>query len=400
MIVPEAVAKNAEELAALITRERITVLNQTPGSFYGLLDYLSGDSADNLALRYIVFGGETLQPSRLLSLSRTHPEIKMINMYGITETTVHVTYREIDDRDIKYDISNIGRPIPTTKLYLLGANMDLLPVGAIGEIYVGGDGVARGYLSNSGLTAARFVADPFSTDGARLYKSGDIGRYLPDGNVQYLGRRDAQLKVRGYRIETGEVEAAFRTHEAVADAVVALRQEKELSDQLVAYIVPQQGAAVNMASLRAHVAQRLPGYMMPSRILEISSIPLTRNGKIDWQNLRITASSDGSVERCGPGTIQEEILLALFGEILGFEAVGVDDDFFDLGGHSLMVTRLVSRIRVRFGVRVSIRDVFESPTVRQLAKVIEAKLVDEIEGLPEEFAEDCQRLQIAGLEIP
>jgi hypothetical protein len=301
-----------------------------------------------LAVRTVVFGGEALDTARL---GQWLGRARLVNMYGITETTVHVSFHEVLSSDVG---SPIGRGLPGLRVYVLDERLQPVPPGVVGELYVGGRQVARGYLGRVGLTAQRFVADPFG-DG-RLYRTGDVASWSRDGVLRFAGRSDDQVKVRGYRIEPGEIEAVLC--ERVARAVVVVRDER-----LVAYVVGEA------AGLREYARQQLPDHMVPAAFVVLDELPVTVNGKLDR-----TALPDpqyiGSGGR-GPQTVREEILCQVFVDVLGVERVGVDDSFFDLGGHSLLATRLVSRIRVVLGVEVGLREVFASPTVAGIAALLD-----------------------------
>jgi amino acid adenylation domain-containing protein len=366
VIVSEEATHDPALFLDLLIAERVTILNQTPSAFYNLATHVLGGPYEEVTLRYIIFGGEILQPAYLESWLEAYPGIKLFNMFGITETTVHVTCRHITTKDIS-GASNIGGPIPTTRSYILNDRLELIPVGVRGEIYVGGDGLGRGYLCQPMLTAERFVANPFSKNRAdRLYRTGDLGRYLPDGSIEYLGRKDDQVKVRGYRIDLGEVEAALSGYSGVGQARVVAREDQFGQTYLAGYVVAAFGERVDARGLRDHIRERLPEYMVPAAIVVLDQLPLTPNGKLDYKSLPAPESAAGAGMRM-PRTPQEEILCALFAEVLGLERVGIDDSFFDLGGHSLMATRLVSRIRSLFDVDLPIRAVFEATTVGALA---------------------------------
>ncbi|WP_275410975.1 condensation domain-containing protein, partial [Paractinoplanes rishiriensis] len=358
MVVPFDVSRSPEDFLRLLARERVTVLNQTPSAFYQLI---AADTGEDLALRCVIFGGEALDLRRLESWR--HPAA-LINMYGITETTVHVTYFPVGAGLTDEPRSLIGRGIPDLRLYVLDDGLLPVPVGVAGELYVAGAGLARGYLGRSGLTGTRFVADPFGVAGTRMYRTGDVVRWSPAGVLEYVGRSDDQVKIRGFRIELGEIESALEGVPGVDRALVVVAE-----DRLVGYV--ESGAEPDPAMLRAELARSLPEYMVPAAIVVVGQFPLTVNGKVDRAKLpapEVTVAVSGR----GPRDAREEILCGLFAEVLGVAEVGIDDSFFDLGGHSLLATRLVSRIRSALDVELAVRDLFDTATVAGLARRLDA----------------------------
>lgn len=369
VVVPYEISRSPKEFLQLLSRERVTVLNQTPSAFYQLIEADGENPGTELALRYVVFGGEALELSRLTSWYERHPQQpKLINMYGITETTVHVTCMELDEQRVaRREGSLIGRGIGDLRVYVLDDQLQPVPPGVVGEMYVGGAGVARGYLGKRALTAQRFVADPYGPPGSRMYRSGDLARWRADGQLEYLGRADHQVKIRGFRIELGEVEAALASHPQVTQAAVVVRPDQHGDKRLVGYTVGR----AEPKELRAHLAERLPDYMIPAALVPIERMPLTANGKLDTASLPEPAAT-GSGQGRKPRTAAEETLCRLFAEVLGTDEVSIDDNFFELGGHSLLGTRLLARVRAELGAELTIRSLFEHPTVAGLAEQLRA----------------------------
>ncbi|AGP35405.1 hypothetical protein SCE1572_13250 [Sorangium cellulosum So0157-2] len=368
-----------DALHRLLRRERVTVLCQTPSAFRQLVEFdASSPASQQLGLRAVILAGEAIDLQSLRPWFKRHGDERpqLVNMYGITETTVYTTYRPLRQADVDGASSSpIGRPLPDMQVYVLDPRQQLLPVGVPGELYVGGAGVARGYLNRPELSAERFIANPFvEQPGARLYRTGDVGRWLPDGTLEYLGRLDHQIKLHGYRIEPGEIEAALEQHPDVQQAVVLAWQDAPGDERLVAYVVTRQGAAPPEGELRGWVRNRVPEYMVPSAFVRLAAIPLSPNGKIDREAL--PAPSCARPEQQGvfiaPRTPTEELLAGLFAEVLHLDRVGALDDFFELGGHSLSAIQLVARLRSSSGVELPLRALFEARTVERLACVIEA----------------------------
>ncbi|MFD0043135.1 amino acid adenylation domain-containing protein [Streptomyces anulatus] len=376
VVVPYAVSRSPQEFLRMLVRERVTVLNQTPSAFYQLIqaDRDAPVTGQALALRLVIFGGAALEFGRLAEWYERHAEDapRLVNMYGITETTVHTTELLLDaDCGTSGAGSMIGRGLRDLRVYILDTALRPSPPGVAGELYVGGPGVADGYLGRPGLTSGRFVADPFGPPGRRMYRSGDMARWAVDGsaNLEYLGRSDHQVKIRGFRIEPAEIEAAVLRHHDVRETAVVVREDTPDDKRLVAYVVGDWGdegrIALDTTGLRKHTAEVLPEHMVPSWFVQLDELPLTGNGKLDVRALPAPDLSGNAGGR-SPRTPEEEIFCGLFAEILGVDSVSLDDNFFDLGGHSLLATRLVSRLRAAFGVEVAIRTVFEAPTPAEL----------------------------------
>ncbi|MEL5213898.1 amino acid adenylation domain-containing protein [Serratia nevei] len=374
-IVPQAIARSAPDFYHFVCRSGITVLNQTPSAFKAFIQAQAHSEARQ-QLREIVFGGEMLKPSDLAPwfARPENRQTRLINMYGITETTVHVTYRPLSAQDTAITTSPIGSRIPDLRLYLLGADGEPVPMGAIGELYVGGEGVARGYLNRPELTAERFLDDPFNrAPGARMYRTGDLARYLPGGDIEYLGRNDQQVKIRGFRIECGEVEAQLSTDPRVRSVAVDAIDDGDGGKRLVAWVVPAPEAerATLATGLRQHLQARLPDYMVPVAYVWLEALPLTGNGKLDKRALPVPQVDAYVREAYAPPQGEaENLLAAIWRELLGVERVGRYDHFFELGGHSLMAVRLANRVQ-QAGWLLPLQALFASPVLHVLAQALE-----------------------------
>ncbi|MEU7876336.1 amino acid adenylation domain-containing protein, partial [Dactylosporangium sp. NPDC049140] len=378
VVVPWAVTRGPAEFLQLVSDEQVTVLSQTPSAFAAFMAADEQRPGLPLALRYVVFGGEALDPGRLAPWYAAHPGVGaeglggtplLVNMYGITETTVHVSYLGLDPvTAAQAHGSVIGVGLPDLSVHVLDRSLRPVPDGVPGELFVGGAGLARGYVGRAALTAERFVADPLAGDGSRLYRTGDVARRLADGGLEYLGRADDQVKIRGFRIEPGEIEAALRAHEGVRDAVVLAAGER-----LVAYVVPAGDEVPAVAELRARLGARLPEYMVPSVFMEVTSMPMNRNGKVDRAAL---PAPDGRQLAAGgdytaPNGPVQELLAGVWAELLGVERVGAGDNFFALGGHSLLATQVASRVRAVLGAELPVSALFDAPTLAGLAAVVD-----------------------------
>ncbi|WP_051796164.1 non-ribosomal peptide synthetase [Streptomyces sp. NRRL S-87] len=367
VVVPHVVSRSPQEFLALLAEERVTVLNQTPSAFYQLMQADAEAPVGELALRRVVFGGEALDLGRLGPWQQAHPEAVLVNMYGITETTVHVSHLELDRAATAGQTrSLIGRAIPDLRIHVLDSALRPAPVGERGEMYVAGAGLARGYLGRPDLSADRFVADPFGEPGSRMYRTGDLARWLSDGGLEYLGRADHQVKIRGFRIELGEIESVLLALEDVAGGAVVVREDRPGDKRLVAYVVPAPGAPFSDGELRGALGAALPAHMVPAAFVPLDALPLTANGKLDTRALP-APSVTGSGSGRAPATAREELLCALFAEVLGVAGAGADDSFFDLGGDSIMAIQLVSQAR-RAGLVISPREVFRLRTPAALAE--------------------------------
>ncbi|MET0395625.1 MAG: amino acid adenylation domain-containing protein, partial [Longimicrobiaceae bacterium] len=373
VVVPWQTSRDPEAFHALVRREGVTVLSQTPSAFRQLVR-VDGERGGDLALRVVVFGGEALEPASLREwVERRGAETpRLVNMYGITETTVHVTCRPLGREDVFGGSgSPIGRAIPDLRLYVLDPARRPVPIGVPGELYVGGAGVARGYLNRPELTAERFVDDPFAP--GRLYRTGDRVRWMADGSLEYLGRLDEQVKVRGFRIEPGEIEAALRRAPGVADCAVVAREDETgtAGRRLVAYVVGDAEAE----ALRDRLRRTLPEHMVPSAFVALDALPLTTNGKLDRRALPAPelASADERYE--APADETEQALAGIWAEVLRVDRVGRRDNFFELGGHSLLATRMLSRVRQVLEVKVALGELFTRPVLKDFAQeVMDAQL--------------------------
>ena len=367
VVVPHLISRSPTEFLSFLARQSVTVLNQTPSAFYQLMQAHreNPELGRSLALRYLIFCGEALELRRLEDWFQHHSDSApiLVNAYGPTETTVFVTLSELSMRSI---VAPIGRSIWNTRVYVLDGGLQPVPVGVPGELYIAGTGLARGYLNRADLSAERFVADPYGAPGTRMYRTGDLAHWRADGVLDFLGRSDHQIKIRGFRIEPAEVENALSRHPSVAQATVFGREDHPGDKRLVAYVVPAEGQSTDSAALRTHLVQSLPDYMVPSAIVLLDRLPLTPSGKLDRKALP-PPDFNADVNWRAPRTPEEEILCSLFAEILSVSRVGIDDNFFQLGGHSLLATRLVSRIRASLDVELSVRALFEAPTVARLA---------------------------------
>jgi len=356
-------------LADTIRSERVSILHCVPSLLRLLVEEPAFD--ESLALRAVMCGGEALAPEIVTRFQR-RSKAKLYNVYGPTETIIDSTYWPCDGRDTLSAIS-IGKPIPNAKVYALDDHLHLLPIGVAGTLYIGGVGLARGYIGRPDLTAEKFIPDPFSgAPGARLYKTGDLARYLPDGNLEFLGRSDDQVKIRGFRIELGEIAAALRQHPAVREAAV-LAQDGHGEKQLVAYVAGNGDARPTSNELRGFLKDKVPEHMVPAVFVLLNALPLTANGKIDRRALPMPDGQRPELDEAfvASRTATEELLAEIWGQVLGVERVGINDNFFNLGGHSLLATQVVSRIRETFQVEMPLRRMFEAPTVAGLAETID-----------------------------
>jgi tyrocidine synthetase III len=355
IIVPGEIVKEPFSYYNLLIEEKVTVLNQTPSAFYRL-----PVDDEKLSIRYIIFGGEALQPLKLREWKNNHPEIKLINMYGITETTVHVTYKEITDEEIESGISNIGKPIPTLGVCVLDEKYNLIPKGMTGQICVYGKGVSRGYLNRPELTVEKFKnISPFGL----CYLSGDLGRILENGDIEYLGRSDDQVQLHGFRIELSEIENALISIEGIKEAVV-LTVGNENDINLNAFLVSNK--KITNDFIRNELAAKIPGYMIPSNFVLIDAIPLTPNGKTDKQALLKLKSSENK-KIINPANEVEQKILEAWKETLGDIGISTDESFFAIGGDSIRALKLVREINKKVNAGLTIAGLYENDTIKKIA---------------------------------
>ncbi|MDH3276102.1 MAG: amino acid adenylation domain-containing protein [Gammaproteobacteria bacterium] len=367
-ILPQEVRLDPQLLASYLKRNEIDVLDCVPTQLKQLLDTGLLDGAAGLP-SIVLCGGEAIDETTWRSLCELK-QTRVYNLYGPTECTVDTTICRIGDQ-LQQPV--IGRPINNARVLILDKSLQLVPIGVAGELHIGGDGLARGYLNRPELTAEKFIADPFSDDpGARLYKTGDLVRYRADGNIEYLGRIDQQVKLRGFRIELGEIESVLAGHEAVRDAVVVVRDDEPGEQRLVAYVVADGPDAPSVTDLRALMRSKLPDYMLPSAFMVLDRLPLTANGKLDRSALPMPEGERQSDETLvEPRSDLERQLVEIWAEVLKLERLGIHDNFFDLGGHSLSATQVVIRIRKALQMELPVSQMFGYPTVAELAQKIE-----------------------------
>jgi amino acid adenylation domain-containing protein len=373
IVVPYWLSRSPEDFYKLLLTHQVTVLNQTPSAFRQLIQVEESlGSSNNLALRTVIFGGEALQLENLRPWFERHGDRspQLINMYGITETTVHVTYRPLTIADLEVaSTSFIGRPIGDLQIYILDSYRQPVPIGVPGEMYIGGAGVVRGYLNQPTLTSERFIPNCFSNQpNARLYKSGDLARYLPNGDIEYLGRIDNQVKVRGFRIELGEIEAIISQYPAVRETVVVVSEESVNSQRIIAYIVPQTEPTLIITELRSFLESKLPNYMVPAAFVTLEELPLTPNGKIDRKALPAPNTNRPQLEGVYqlPQTEIEQAIANIWQKLLQLEDIGIHDNFFELGGNSLLLVQVHSQLRELFQRDLSLLELFRYPTIYSL----------------------------------
>jgi len=353
-----------------LKRHAVSILWLTVGLFNQYVDALTEEFA---RLRYLIVGGDALDPRVISRLMSGTPPQHLINGYGPTETTTFAITHEITAVPDNARSIPIGRPVANTRVYILDGRGEPVPIGVTGEIHIGGAGVAQGYLNRADLTAECFLPDPFAAKaGARMYKTGDMGRWLGDGTIEFLGRNDHQVKIRGFRIELGEIEARLGEHAGVREAVVVAREDEPGEKRLVAYVVLAEELACTAAELRDYLKQRLPDYMVPTAWVSLPALPLTPNGKVDRKALPGAGGRriDPESAWVPPGNAAEQKIAKVWEESLGVNRVGRDSNFFDLGGHSLLVIRVASKLELAFARKLPVIEMFRHPTVRLLARYL------------------------------
>jgi amino acid adenylation domain-containing protein len=371
-ILSHEVALEPRLFSDYLSLHEIEILKIAPSHLHAIL---SADERKILPSKYLILGGEALSRQLLDSILATAHSCQIINHYGPTETTVGSLTFDASEQELSDLVRtvSIGRPIANTRVYILDQQMRAVPTGVAGELYIGGAGVALGYLNDPDQTASRFVPDLFSTEpGCRLYRTGDLARTLPDGNVEFLGRRDLQVKVRGYRIELGEIEAVLSEHALISQAVVMLRDDGG-NQRFVAYVLSSKLPPADADEVRQYLKQRLPEYMVPAAVVVLRSFPTTPNGKVDRAALPHPDEAPGKNRiMVAPQTVVEQELAVIWSELLNIGEISVHDNFFDLGGHSLLATQLISRIRNAFNKNMPLRTIFDAPTIAKLAATVEA----------------------------
>ncbi|MFA6231852.1 MAG: amino acid adenylation domain-containing protein [Rhodanobacter sp.] len=401
VVVPYGVSRTPRQFHQLLREEGVTVLNQTPSAFAQLMR-TDEDQARLSSLRLVIFGGEALNVSELKPWLKRYGDQRpqLINMYGITETTVHVTYKAVGHGDTQDSASLIGEPLADLQAYVLDDRLQLQPLSVAGELYIGGAGLARGYLHRAGLTAQRFIADPFGS-GERLYRTGDLARYRADGSLEYLGRADQQVKIRGYRIELGEIEAALLRQPGVKQAVVVAREDTPGEKRLVGYVTRNRQSSLSIGELREQLRQVLPSYMVPAAVMELEALPLTGNGKVDRKALPTPDLSGQQKRYVAPRNAVEESLAAAWKAVLKLEQVGVEDNFFDVGGDSILALRVQAEAQKR-GCAFSLADLFKAQQIDRLALTTLATQASAVQQVATPFgllsAEDRHKACEAGYE--
>jgi aspartate racemase len=359
------------ELGQILERYQVTILWLTAGLFHQMVE---GNLQGLRPVTQLLTGGDVVSALHVRNALQALPECRLINCYGPTEGTTFTTCLPLTPSDAVAASIPIGRPIANTSVYILDQHLNPVPVGVWGELCIGGDGLARRYLNRPDLTSERFIPNPFSDKpGARLYRTGDLARYLPDGNIEFRGRLDHQVKVRGYRIEPGEIEAVLSQHPAVQEAVVVAREDGHADKRLVAYIVPAKEPHPPVTVLRGFLKSQLPEHMVPSTFVLLDALPLTSNGKVDRRALPGDTGIRPDLDKVfvAPRSPAEKALAGIWAQVLGVDQVGIHDNFFELGGHSLLAAQLIARLGNALQVELPLCRLFEAPTVSELAQAIE-----------------------------
>jgi acyl-coenzyme A synthetase/AMP-(fatty) acid ligase/acyl carrier protein len=410
LVVPEEGShQDPAHLAELIARHSVSHLLSLPALYELLLQ--QAEARQLASLRTVIVAGESCPAKLVGHHGETLPQASLFNEYGPTEATVWSSVHHCRPSAGQRPVP-VGRPVANTQIYLLDPQLQPVPVGVAGEGYIGGGGLARGYFNHPALTAERFVPDPFSrTPGARLYKTGDLARFLADGQIEFIGRNDFQVKIRGHRIELSEIELALAQHRDVEETAVLAREKVAGDKRLTAYVVLNRAGAATAKQLRESLKERLPEYMLPSSFVMLDALPLTATGKVDRGALPIDEIGVETEESyLAPRTALEEVLVGIFSEVLERERVGVRDSFFELGGHSLLATQVASRVRGALQVELPLRRLFGSPTVEGLAAAIledvgererverTAELLLKLSNLSDEEVEDLLEERIGSVE--
>ncbi|WP_052825919.1 type I polyketide synthase [Neotamlana nanhaiensis] len=371
IILDKPIIKDAIKFLTFLEEEKITILNQTPSAFINLVETTSHITKPDLALRYIIFAGEALYPKYLKTWYNRYPKTKFINMYGITEITVHAMYKEIGETEIDGNISNIGKALQTLAIHLLDANKKPTAVGETGEIYVSGLGVARGYLNREELTNERFTAD-INDPNLRMYRSGDLAKLLPNGEMEFVGRVDDQVKIRGYRIELREVESAINSLPKINRTVVLTNNQLDGETRLIAYVQPTESHG-DTSLLKTQLADILPEYMIPSLFVWVEKFPLTSNGKVDKKNLPSPEykRQDATLAYEKPRNSIEKEIASIWSDALKIDKVGINDNFFDMGGTSLLAQKVTASMIKNIDDSFSVSKIYTNPTIKQLSETIE-----------------------------
>jgi amino acid adenylation domain-containing protein len=410
LVVRDAEIWTGRDLQQQISDEGLTIVNLPPAYWHQWIqEWANGkEPPAPEQLRLVIVGGDAIS-SESLNVWQQLPlsSVRLLNAYGPTETTITATTYEIPGQSQSSEALKripIGRPLANRRAYILDKHGSPVPIGVPGELHLGGAGVARGYLRRPELTAEKFLPDPFrrwqkgdsaichppsaTASGAQLYKTGDLARYLLDGNIEFLGRADHQVKIRGFRIELGEIEAVLRQHAAVSETAVVARGDRPGDKRLVAYYVPATETAPTSSELRGYLQEKLPEYMVPSALVAIAALPLTPSGKLDRRALPTPDAERTELETIytAPRTPTEETLVEIWAQVIGVERVGIHHNFFELGGHSLLATQLISRVRSEFRVELPLRRLFEYPTVAGLSLIISQQLA------AQEDAEEMEQL--------